>query len=208
MPKVNNITISLTNSKLGGKIPSVNLPPIKTCRPGAPCARLCYARKGHWRYSNVEASRENNYQEYLKNPMGYFNSIKEFLTSGLVTYKFFRWHSSGDIPEGTYFELMCKLAREVPEVKFLAFTKRFEIINREVDAGIKIPENLKIVFSAWDKDFEVPNPHNFPVTYVNFCDKSKNPEIPEFSIPCIGSCEKCQACWSLHKGQSVVFHQH
>ena len=29
MPKVNNITISLTNSKLGGKIPSVNLPPSR-----------------------------------------------------------------------------------------------------------------------------------------------------------------------------------
>ena len=208
MPKVNNITISLTNSKLGSLIPSINLPPIKTCRPDAPCARLCYALRGRWRYSNVQASRENNYQQYLKDPEGYFASIKQFLTSGLVNYKFFRFHSSGDIPEFTYLEMMLKLAREVPETKFLAFTKRFEMVNRAVDAHLEIPENMKFVFSAWDKGFEVPNPHNFPVTYVNFCDKTKNPEIPEFAIPCVGSCEKCQACWSLHKGQSVVFHQH
>lgn len=208
MPKVNNITISLTNSKLGGMIPSINLPPIKTCRPGAPCARLCYAMKNKWRCPNVQASRENNYQQYLKDPDGYFASIRQFLTSGLVNYKFFRFHSSGDIPDCGYLERMVKLAAEVPQTKFLAFTKRFEMINGAVDQGLTIPDNLRFVFSAWDRNFEVPNPHNFPVTYVDFCDKSKNADIPQLAIPCIGSCEKCQACWSLHKGQSVVFHQH
>lgn len=209
MPKINNITISLTNSKLGGQIPSINLPPIKTCRKtGLPCAHLCYGRKGNFRFSNTEQSRENNYQEYLKDPMNYFGTIKKFLTSGLVSYKFFRYHATGDIPEKTYFELMLKVAKEVPEVKFLAFTKQFEIVNEELNAGIIIPENMKIVFSAWDKDFKVPNPYDFPVTYVSFKDNSKNPNIPEFAIPCIGKCYECRACWNLQKGQSVVFNQH
>ena len=71
-----------------------------------------------------------------------------------------------------------------------------------------LPENLHIVFSAWDKDFKVNNPFNLPVTYVNFKDSTKNAEIPEFAIPCVGKCSECKACWSLVKGQSVVFNQH
>ena len=47
--KINNITISTSNSKLGGCIPCVNLPPIITCNPLAPCAKTggCYACTGN-----------------------------------------------------------------------------------------------------------------------------------------------------------------
>lgn len=45
-----NPYISLNNSKLGDFIPSVNLPPVKTCRPDAPCKGLCYARRDHVKY--------------------------------------------------------------------------------------------------------------------------------------------------------------
>ena len=39
------ITISNTISKLGGFIPSINLPAGKTCRADAPCQKGCYAKK-------------------------------------------------------------------------------------------------------------------------------------------------------------------
>ena len=35
----------------------------------------------------------------------------------------------------------------------------------------KLPNNLNIVFSAWDKLWEVPNPHELPVAYVEFKNK-------------------------------------
>ena len=203
------IKISTTNSKLSGQIPSVNLPAIKTCRHDAPCAKkYCYATKGNWLYPNVKESLTNNLACYIANPTQYFDDIIEYLNGGLVTYRFFRYHSSGDIIDANYFRGMVRVAKKCKSVKFLCFTKKFEIINDYLSSGEKIPNNLHIVFSAWDKNFKVDNPFNLPVTYVDFANKSMNPDIPELSIPCTGSCPECLACWSLKKGQSVVFHQH
>lgn len=60
--------ISLSNSKLGDKIPSFNLPAIVTCRPDAPCKSQCYACKGHWLYPNVKASLKANLDEFINDP--------------------------------------------------------------------------------------------------------------------------------------------
>ena len=201
------VKISTTNSKLSGQIPSVNLPPIKTCRYDAPCKHLCYATKGHFLYSNVKESHIHNLACFVDNPQKYFDDIIEFL-NGLVSYRYFRYHSSGDIINDEYFKGMVRVAKKCKSVKFLCFTKKFEIVNRYLATGAKIPSNLHIVFSAWDKNFLIENPYNFPMTFVDFKDKSKNPDIPELAIPCSGNCPECLACWSLKKGQSVVFHQH
>lgn len=210
MPKFGTVNISLTNSKLGSQIPSINLPPIITCRQDAPCAHLCYARKGKFVYPNVRKSHLQNLESYQKDPDQYFESIRGFVSQQLVTYKFVRFHSAGDIPNYEYLKRLVGLAEKCPDVKFLTFTKKYELVNRLLaERGENvIPKNLKIVFSAWNKDFKIENPYNFPVTYVNFCNKSQNPEIPELAIPCTGSCPNCLACWSLEKGQSVVFNQH
>lgn len=202
--------ISITNSKLGAKIPSLNLPPIITCRKNAPCAHLCYACKGNFRFPNVKQSHMDNFNHYKRDPEDFFNQVIEYLNGDLVTYKYFRWHSSGDMPDEQYLYGMIRVAKSCPNVKFLAFTKQFEIVNKVMDeiGTESFPNNLRIVFSMWDKDYKVSNPYNFPTTWVDFCDKTKNPDIPELAIPCIGQCWKCQSCWSLQKGQSVVFHQH
>ena len=202
------ITISKTNSKLGGFIPSINLPAGLTCRIDAPCQKGCYAKKGNWTYKNVQTSLKNNFDAFTENPDEYFNYIIKELNNGDITYKFFRWHSSGDIVNLNYLKGIIRVAEACPQTKFLCFTKKFTLVNMYLEFNPNIPENLKIVFSAWDKDFKVPNPHNLPVTYVNFKDAGKNPVIPEYAIPCIGKCYECKACWSLVNGQSVVFNQH
>lgn len=202
------ITISQTNSKLGGAIPSINLPAGKTCRADAPCQKGCYAKRGNWLYKNVQQSLTNNLLAYLADPEDYFNQIIEKLNNEDVVYKFFRWHSSGDIVDEKYLQGVIRVAEASKFTKFLCFTKKFNLVNEYLRKGGKIPENLKIVFSAWDKNFEVPNPYNLPVTYVFFKDESRNADIPEFAIPCVGKCYECKACWSLEKGQSVVFNQH
>lgn len=201
------VKISTTNTKLSGQIPSVNLPPIQTCRKNAPCAHLCYARKGNFTFPNVKESHIQNLACFINDSKKYFDDIIKYL-NGLVSYRYFRYHSSGDIVNEEYFEGMIRVAKKCKTVKFLCFTKKFELINNYLANGGKIPNNLHIVFSAWDKDFKVDNPYNLPMTYVDFKDKDKNPEIPELAIPCIGKCYECQSCWSLKKGQSVVFHQH
>ena len=203
------ITISNTNSKLGGFIPSINLPAGKTCRADAPCQKGCYAKKGNWLYKNVQQSMTNNLLIYLTSSEMYFRQIIKYLNNGDISYKFFRWHSSGDIVDYDYLKGIFEVAKACPQTKFLCFTKKFQLVNNylyEIDN--KIPENLKIVFSGWDNTFEIDNPYNLPTTYVRFKDETKNTLIPEFAIPCIGKCYECKSCWSLEKGQSVVFSKH
>lgn len=201
------INISKTNSKLGGFIPSINLPAGLTCRADAPCQKGCYAKKGNFTYKNVKQSLLNNLEVFNNSPEDYFNQIINELNNGDITYKFFRWHSSGDIVNLEYLKGIIRVAEACPQTKFLCFTKKFILVNMYLEFK-KIPDNLHIVFSAWDKDFKVDNPHNLPVTYVNFKDKNRNADIPEYAIPCVGKCYECKACWSLTKGQSVVFNQH
>lgn len=197
------INISHKNSKLGADIPSVNLPAGATCRPDAPCFAKCYARKGNFCYGNVRKSLADNLEAYKNDPDFFF----DFVAVMTRMSRFFRWHSSGDIVDGRYFRGMVSVAIRNPDVKYLCFTKKFEIVNEFVDGGGEIPQNLRIVFSGWDANFRVDNPHNFPTTWVRF-KKQNNAHIPEHAIPCKGKCYECVACWQLEPGQAVYFDEH
>jgi len=197
-----NVTISISNSKLGLSIPSINLPPITTCRKNAPCSKGCYATRGNFCFSNVKNSHLRNLDIYKNDPTFYFDSIR--LASALS--KYFRWHSAGDIVDEQYFVGMVKVARQNKDTNFLCFTKKYEIINEYLNSGKRIPKNLTTVFSNWD-NFVCENPFNLPTTWV-WAKEFNNEIIPKTSIPCAGKCYQCQACWQLKKGQSVFFKKH
>ena len=205
-----NVHISTRVSKLGTAIPTINLPPIITCRKDAPCAKCakegggCYAMRGHFTLPNVKNNMFENLQAYKENPKLFF----EIIANVAKDYKRFRYFSSGDIVDTNFLAGMCKVARKCKGTQFLCFTKKFELVNDYVSNKHIIPKNLHIVFSTW-RDFIPENPYNFPMTYVYFPkDKEANKSIPENAIPCSGSCTKCHACWELNKGQSVYFKKH
>lgn len=201
------IKISTHNSKLG-VIPSVNLPSIITCREGCPCAKDCYATKGRFRFKNVQDCLMQNYLEYVAHPVTYFDEIEREIRGGVMSYNFFRWHSSGDIVDRRYFDGMIRVAKDLTNTKFLAFTKQFEIVNSYIKEGNEIPENLKIVFSAWGNELRVDNPYHLPIAYVRFGDGSKDKHIPAAAKECSGNCTRCLGCWEIKPGESVVFNKH
>ena len=179
-----------------------------TCRKDAPCANLCYARKGTFTYKNVKKSHLENYIFYSENQDLYFNKINEFLNDDVVIYKYFRWHMAGDIIDMNYLYGMIKLAKKNKKTKFLAFTKKFDLVNMYLAVNGELPKNLIILFSAWDNKFEVPNPYNLPVAYVKFKNDRLNPNIPQSAKHCQGDCSSCRICWNLKKGESTILHQH
>lgn len=194
--------ISTTNSKLG-LIPSINLPPIITCRGNAPCTKDCYACKGNFRFANVKQSMRNNLTEYDKNPERYFAQIYSYLSTGVIAYRYFRFHSAGDIPCKDYLIRMLALAERLPGVQFLCFTKKYEIVN-EVLSERKLPKNLHMVFSAWG-EFVPENPYDLPVAYVKL---DENTYVPDNAVKCSGHCTTCLNCWKLKNGEAVVFNKH
>ena len=108
-----------------------------------------------------------------------------------------------------YLEMMCRIAVKLPRTQFLAFTKKYNLVNTFVEAGGKIPSNLHIFFSSWP-GYNMNNPYNLPVAYVAFKDGCC--EAPADAHECFGRCEDCayagKNCWVLGPGQSIVLKEH
>ena len=200
--------ITLSNSKLGGFIPQLNLPAGKTCAANVPCKKGCYALRGNFGYDKIKGCYEQNLKDFLDDSDKFFDDIISYLRNGDIIYKYFRWFSSGDIVNMDFLYGMIKVAKACPETKFLCFTKKFTLVNMFMAvAPKKLPKNLNIVFSGWDKSFKIDNPFNFPTTYVKFKDKTRN-YIPSNANECPGKCHSCKQCWDLKSGEAVYFKYH
>lgn len=158
--------------------------------------------------ANVQAAYYRNFRIYNDDPDNFFEQVYcKVKFSGLPKV---RWFDSGDIPDYEFLEKMVELCKKTPDTKHMAFTKRYELVNEYIDKNGNLPDNLNIIFSAWDKIWEVPNPHGLGVAYVDFKEKRLNPEIPKNAFVCPGresTCSACGVCWNK-KVKAVVFHQH
>lgn len=203
-----SIHISRSITKLGNEIPSVNLPPVITCRCNAPCAssRKCYAMKGRFAFRRNKAYLRENLEAWKETP----DKFKRAVIETAFCHRFFRWHSSGDIPDAGYLEMMVSVATRLPGTRFLCFTKKYELINEYLNVHNTFPENLRIVLSAWGS-FIPENPHNLPMAYVKFKDEQECC-IPQDAFPCKNYCGDCVmsgcSCWDLKNGESVCFNEH
>lgn len=218
MTKEETITIGRHNTKLGPAIPTIDMPRVITCNPNAPCAWSkealalmgrgeeppCYAGKGHYIFASVKEAKNKNYAIFQKDPDLYFRQVA--VRTSLDRYA--RWNSCGDIPNVRYLYGMIWVAEQNPETTYLAFTKQFGIVNLVRSAHGAFPPNLVIVFSHWDKWFEVDNPFGFPETYVRFKAERLNPRLPEGAYECPGHCPTCLKCWALRGGETVIFNEH
>lgn len=205
--KSNEISMNNKNSKTG--VACLNIAfPVCSCRDDAPCKSGCYATKGCQQFAKVQAAYYRNFRIYNDNPDNFFEQV--YYKIKFANLPKVRWFDSGDIPEYDFFVRMVELCKKTPDVKHMAFTKKYEIVNEYIDKNGKLPDNLNVVFSAWHKLWNVPNPHGLAIAYVDFNDKSLNPEIPKNAFVCPGresTCSACGACWSK-KLKAVVFKQH
>jgi hypothetical protein len=200
--KFEKIRISKGNEKMG-EIKSVSLPPIITCAKGCTCAKKCYAARFCNRRKNVREAYEKNLEILTNNPASYWEQVNDVV----FLSRFFRFHVGGDIPNYEYLEKVVETAKNNPYCEILIFTKRYDFVNKMMDNGGQIPENLHLILSDWE-GMEMPNPYNLPVSHVIF--KGQNPE-ENWKI-CTGNCLECAKkganCWTLKNGEHVAFHEH
>lgn len=200
------VHISTGISKMGGMALAIGLPPEDTCRPDAPCKKGCYARKGRYNMKVVQKNLRENLNAWKRS----HKKFEQAIVDACINCKWFRWFHAGDIVCMAFLIMMVHVALRVPSTNFLAFTKKFEIVNKYLDKH-DLPPNLSIILSAWG-NFIPDNPHNLPMAFVRFKD-GPNDKIPTDAIPCNGSCAECimrrdGGCWKLKRGQSVVFDFH
>lgn len=209
--KSGEISISNHNSKTGSCCNNLAFPTC-TCREDAPCkASGCYCMKGRQAMCNVVAA-------YVRNLMIYNNDHDDFWEQVKFKIKhnplpLFRWFDAGDILDYEFFCGMVELAKAFPNIRFMSFTKKYDIVNEWLATNGDLPKNLNIIFSAWHIGWKVNNPYGMPVAYVDFKDQTLNPQFPKGITGCPNqsdktiTCSMCQKCWNK-KIKAVVFKQH
>lgn len=201
-----NIHISNGNSKMGA-IPSFSLPCGVTCSLEArtTCYIDCYYRK-HCEdlYPNVRKNARDNFFAFLRWPEWVEEELNKYF-SELTAPRLFRIHVGGDFFSVCYLNMWIRIAKKHPNTSFLAFTKQFDVLTQVLRSGIKIPENLSIVLSAWP-GMEIPQflKAQFPVAWMQ--DGTEN-RIPENAVECHDNCAQCGKCWAMD-GKDVVFNKH
>lgn len=210
--KSNEIHMSTKNSKTGCGVIDLAFP-VVTCREDAPCKKSgkCYCMKGTQQMATVLGAYYRNLRLYTNDPEDFWHQVWFKLAHcGLPKMRFF---DAGDLPDYNFIDGMVETAKKFPEMKFMAFTKKYFLVNQWIDNNGELPANLNIIFSAWDKNWEVLNPHHMPVAYVDFKDSELTPELPEKYQTCpnqkdkLITCSACGKCWRKDLG-AVVFKQH
>lgn len=198
------VSISYENNKMG-KVASVSLLPILTCpaRCNGTCGDKCYARK-------IALLRPTVMRAYARNtaiaklaPEAFFNAVWEVMKK----VPFFRFHVSGDIPNGFYLAMVAYLANCNPFCKVLMFTKRYELVNDFIRDNGSIPSNLKILFSGWTS-LKPENPYGLPETTVYAKDEDFRPEWKACGGNCLDCALHCGGCWDAKSGETVAFKIH
>lgn len=198
------------NSKTGA-IPAWNLLPGCTCSPEA-CGHClkegCYALKNLLR-AGYDIEKNGVLRAWTENTVLCKTDLAMFeykMSEYLAKEKpqFFRIHASGDFFSVEYAQAWHNLAKHFPNIKFLAFTKQWEVI-RKVDFSDL--DNFALVLSGWT-GCRVPDDLS-KVYPVAWCDDGEETRIPENAIECPGNCDTCGVCWNLRKlGRHVKFHKH
>lgn len=191
------ITISSKNRKV--PCPNISLPPIASCDTAIGCWEVCYAMKAYRLYPQVKTAWNKNLATYQKHPKKYFSIITHYLHIHQPEY--FRWHSSGDIPDKKYLKGVYDIAESLPDTRFLIFSKRYSWV---LSYRREKPDNLSIVLSSWINT-EMPKQRRFPVAWYQDGTETR---ISKNAVTCSGSCYDCKKCWYLKKNDSVIFNKH
>jgi hypothetical protein len=138
--KINNFSIPAGNDKKSGKI---------TCPFAGSCIKLCYAKKGAYRWGNVEraltrryeSSKEENFVDRITWELSRIKKNKQL---------YIRIHDSGDFYSPAYFNKWVEIAMQNRDVRFYAYTKSHSFIRSKF-----IPYNMDLIFSLGSTNDEL-----------------------------------------------------
>lgn len=141
--KIFNFSIPAGNDKASGKI---------TCPFAGSCLSLCYAKKGMYRFGNVERALSRRYEDSKKGDfVERINTELSKVKKGKQIYV--RIHDSGDFYSPAYFAKWLEIAQNNPLIRFYAYTKSHSFIR----GNFNLPENLDLIFSLGSTKDELIN---------------------------------------------------
>jgi hypothetical protein len=148
-----NSKIKKTGKHFGVRLFNFGIPAYKeaggkiVCPFADDCIKFCYAQKGAYVWSNVNAAFQKRY-DATKSDDFVFAAVEE-LQRNKADYV--RIHDSGDFYSPEYLNKWIAIAQLLPQVRFYAYTKSFGLV-RSAD----IPDNMCFIFSTGSKlDFSL-----------------------------------------------------
>jgi hypothetical protein len=182
------------NSKLGKSIYQFNLPAKITCTPSKWCIKNCYACKGLFKvYEDTIQACYNRSYEASKLP-SFIDTINQEIKRH-PSIKYIRIHASGDFYSNDYISKWYYIAKVNPNVKFLAFTKRIDLLTA-LYALDSLPN--VVIRESIDESLHVSS-------YLPKAIIEGSHDIPGFI--CSGHCSDCFGCWS-RKEENVILPAH
>ena len=201
-----HVVLQQGNSKTGRNCRTVSLIPIIDCHNCALCQYNCYDLRNDCWLKTVKNDRARNSAIHLLDPAMYWKQVEECIIAECVQE--LRINVGGDL---TYvdFNYIAEMAERCPRTDILFFTKSYDDINRFLDEN-EFPSNVKPIISRWC-GLECSNKHNLPESHVLW--PNGNTTAPEYgAVFCGGNCTQChwngEGCWTLKKGESVIFEAH
>jgi len=196
------LSITNGNTKLGKRCGNLSLRPIADCGSNCSyCAKTCYARKFYSRPSVKAAWTANSVAYRAADQSGDWGEVEAAVDAYLQRrpdMRTFRIHVAGDFLSQSHLDSWRRIARRHTSVRFLAFTKRFDL------SWANLPANLVIIFSMWPG-----MPDTAPAGPRCWVQDGTETRVPRSAIECGGSCEQCGMCWNLRAlRRDVVIHVH
>ena len=201
-----HIILQKGNSKTGQNCYTVSLIPIADCPNCSGCWNKCYDILNVCFQPDVQNDRARNSAIHKADIKRFWAEIELQIRALFVTE--LRINVGGDLTEEDFYYVK-ELGKRNPKCDILFFTKNYDGINSFLDKN-EFPTNVKALMSAWP-EMEMQNPHNLPCSHVLFVDGTTT--APDFgAVFCNGNCSECHfnetGCWTLKKGEHVIFPAH
>lgn len=118
---------------------------VNTCPSAGVCAKLCYARRGTYNFSNVKAAHHRNLKRVLDDLWGWEAQLKAELQHPKFVGASVRIHDAGDFFSADYLFAWMLVISSAPNTTFYAYTKEIELFRRMVEP--RAPQNFRYVYS-------------------------------------------------------------
>ena len=169
-----------------GKMPGWSIGiPAKECKTGSKLRKikgsvceLCYALKGMYRFSTVQAAQYKRL-DAIKNPYWV-----EAMAAVIKRQKWFRWHDAGDVQSHQHMAKIIEVCKLTPDTKHWLPTQERQYLPAPED----VPENLIIRLSR----SKIDGPSSSAWSHESGVTTSENRTcpVPDQGGKCL-SCRKC-----------------
>ncbi len=123
---------------------------FNVCPSAMKCAKLCYARKGTYRFRNVKGKHTANLMRVLDDMLAWESDMLSELER--IAEGHIRIHDGGDFFSEAYLRAWLRIIRACPHLMFYAYTKEVLMFRQVVEPDP--PGNFRWIYSyggRWDE---------------------------------------------------------